>query len=636
MNGLIKTRELAEVLSTTKKQLLERARAEKWPSVSVGNALFFPENRLPLDVRFKLASRRGGEVASADSTEELSGSAFMKAGEKARQTAVWRSALVSEFQGSGLKVQDFVQAYNAGACCTTLHEKLGDVSVTTLYRWIADFKKHGSSGVTPKYGMNRGGAGESLTDTERDNLAFFWLKSTQPSAMHAFRLMKENVPYSKCTYQTALRYLNSIPAVIRDFYRIGKSRWENAYLPFVEQDIDMYRAMDCIVSDHHCLDCVCMYQGKLIRPWITTFQDYRSGKVLGWCPTVKPSSYSIIVAFYMAVLQYGVPKTALFDNGQDYHSKLLNGYRTTAQQLLPDGMTEEVEVEFQGIFNLIGTEVHFTRVYNGKSKGRQERYFRILGEYLAKDFGTYVGSDSRTRPEEAQLMWRGINGMEKRDDIPDWSDFVVACNNMVQWINDKFECSGKGMEGKTRSEVFQKQLPPEGVRRISKEELAKALYFPEVRKCGRNGVKVNGVNYWSEELIQFSGQQVRIHASLVNDTTIQVYTLKGEFICEALGNFFKESERLEDTIKRVTDARNKGLQLIAEKGLNETHIDPEKKSFIDVTARAYDNTKILSVDEQLALPQAVGAEWVEEPEKPARKAKHKYTDELDADPEDYL
>ena len=71
--------------------------------------------------------------------------------------------------------------------------------------------------------------------------------------------------------------------------------------------------------------------------------------------------------------------------------------------------------------------MQFTRVYNGKSKGRQERYFRVLGEYLAKDMGSYVGSDSRTRSEEAQLMFRAINGMAKRNDMgcPAW--YFAGC-----------------------------------------------------------------------------------------------------------------------------------------------------------------------------------------------------------------
>ena len=162
----------------------------------------------------------------------------------------------------------------------------------------------------------------------------------------------------------------------------------------MEQDIYRYHSLDVVVSDHHCLDCIVMYQGKLIRPWVTTFQDYRSGKILGWCPCVTPSSLSIIVAYYTVCYRYGIPITVLFDNGKDYHSKLLNGSIECIKIKMDDCTEEETEVKFSGIFHAVGSAVQFTRVYNGKSKGRQERYFRVLGEYLAKDMGSYVGSDS--------------------------------------------------------------------------------------------------------------------------------------------------------------------------------------------------------------------------------------------------
>ena len=93
----------------------------------------------------------------------------------------------------------------------------------------------------------------------------------------------------------------------------------------------------------------------------------------------------------MCCIRYGVPKEALFDNGKDYRSKLLNGYNVKAKVFLPEGIEEEAEIFFHGILPALGTDVHFTKPYSGKSKGRQERYYRLLGEYLAKDIGSYTG-----------------------------------------------------------------------------------------------------------------------------------------------------------------------------------------------------------------------------------------------------
>jgi hypothetical protein len=230
--------------------------------------------------------------------------------------------------------------------------------------------------------------------------------------------MLKAYPHSLCAYQTAARFLGSIPPAERDYFRLGKKRFEDLYLPYVEQNVYQYRSLDLVVSDHHVLDCVVLYRGRLIRPWITTFQDYRSSRIVGFFPTVKPSSLSIIAAYYMCCIRYGVPKAVLFDNGKDYRSKLLNGYKTTAKQFTPEGIEEDTEVFFQGVLPTLGTEIHFTKTYSAKSKGRQERYYRLLGEYLSKDIGSYVGSDTTTKPEDAVLMWRSIDGMAKRQDIP--------------------------------------------------------------------------------------------------------------------------------------------------------------------------------------------------------------------------
>ncbi len=604
MTGTVKTIDCAAALRITKKSLLERAEKEHWPCVRKGNALLWVENRLPLDVRFALqcgAPQTLPEKEPVDIRQDV----YTNADDKKRETANWRSSLIFEYKNYGGNVQSFIEAYNHGDVNPLLLSKLGQLSVPTFYRWLKEFKADGASGVIPKYGINRGGAGESLSDIEKDLLRTFWLKDTQPSVSHALMLMKVNVPYSVCTYQTASRYLKQIPPVIADYYRKGKSRFENAHLPYMEQDIERYKSLDCVVSDHHCLDCVCMYHGQLMRPWITTMQDYRSGKVLGWCVCAKPSSLSIIVAYYMTVIRYGIPLGLLFDNGKDYHSKLLQGHNEAIKVLTPEGITEEQEVYFNGVFTNIGSTVNFTRVYNGKSKGRQERYFRVIGEYLAKDFGTYVGSDSRSRPEEAQLMWRGINGMEQRHDIPDWQEFVKSANCMVEYINDKMPCTGKGMNGKTRSEVFDMYLPSD-VRHATKEMLQAALVTGDIRRCGRNGVKIGGTNYWSPDLAMYSGQDVIVRTSLVIDNEVQIYDPHGKFVCTAYGDYFKESGDFKTDIARLEGARKRSLALIAEQGTNEVQPAPEYRSMVAAAEHMYGDASLPDVDKVLELPEAAG------------------------------
>ena len=610
MSETVKTIAVADALGVSRKSVLERAEREHWAYSGKGNTKHWIERKLPADVRFALLAKSAKDIApQKKEPSDVKKDDFSKASDKAKQTAVWRCAVLFKYRESGLKAQAFVEAFNSGAVDRTLLSKFGEVSAATLYRWLKDFNKHGADGLIPKYGMNSGGAGASLTDIEKDYLRHFWLKETQPSAMHALRQMKANVPYSRCSYSTANNYLKQIPVCIADYYRKGAGRFENSYLPYMEQDVERYRCLDRVVSDHHVLDCVCRDGDKLIRPWITTMQDYRSGKILGWCVCRKPSSLSIIVAYYMTCIMYGVPRELLFDNGKDYHSQLLNGKYAHIKAFNPEGIEEEQEVYFEGVFGIIGSEVRFTRVYNGKSKGRQERYFRMLGEYLAKDFGSYIGSDSRTRPEDAILMWRGINGMAKRDDVKDFKEFVEAASDMVRYINDFFECTGKGMHGMTRSQAFEKYLPTaDEIRHVSRETLQSALVTGEVRKCGRNGVKVHGINFYHPDLIRVVNTQVIVKVSLVFEDEVQVYDSAGRFICTAYADAFKESGNLKEDVARLERARKRRLEWIAEQGTNEVQASPEYQTMLDVASSVYANNSLPGVDEALGLPKAAGAE----------------------------
>jgi len=639
MIGYIKITAIAAALGLSRKAALARSRAENWPCIKKKGSMMFLENRLPSKVQRALSDHEIQEVAPEENDCGLS-----KLTDKARQVAWNRSALVNKYIRSGLSLAEFVEAYNRGQVSGYLLKTLKKVSARTLYRWRQEHAEAGTEGalalaaLAPRHGIKKSGAGVTLVPIERALLRQFWLKNTCPAMAHAWHNMLKACPSSHCSYQIAVRFLHSISPAERDFYRLGMKHFEDLYLPYVEQNVLRYKSLDLVVSDHHVLDCVVVYRGKLIRPWITTFQDYRSGKIVGFFPTVKPSSLSIIAAYYMCCIRYGVPKAVLFDNGKDYRSKLLNGYSTTAKQFTPDGIAEEVEVFFQGILPALGSEVHFTKTYSAKSKGRQERYYRLLGEYLSKDIGSFTGSDTTTKPDDAVLMWHSINGLAKREDIPSWEYFTRAAAAMVEYINDTFTSQGIGMDGKTRSRVFEENLP-EMIRQVAKEELQQALYRSEVRKCGRNGIKHHGVNYCHPALAGMSGNNVVIRCKIVTDNELPVYRLDGTFICNAIGDYYAEGENLTAAIERVESTRKHTLLALAERGTNEIGIAAEQRIMIDTALKAYDDglpslESILGeAEEQEVLPMAAGAEGLRA-KQPARQTK--YISELEARPEQIL
>lgn len=601
--------DLSQALGLSKKEVKERAAAEGWPYVVSGRTRYYVENRLPGKVRSRLITWResGSTTEVALPTTE---GAFAQAKDKAKDKALLRSQLVRTYLRSSGRVEDFIHDYNTSPAYAQLKSRLGEVTVPTFYRWLKAYKEMGISGITPRYGMSSGGAGESLSDTEKSLLMRFWLKDTQPSMSHAWRLMKENLPNSKCTYQTAARFLKSLPLAVVGIHRLGAKKFEDLFLPHLEQRLETYNSNDVWCSDHHCLDILVRYQGRLVRPWLTIFQDLRSGKVVGWWPSVQPSSLSIAVAFIMGAVQYGLPKGCLFDNGQDYRSKWLNGYTQEVAEVTPEKITESKEVEFQGVFGTLGVEVRFTRTYNGKSKARTERYFRTLAEYFCREISSYIGSDSTTRPEDAELFFRRIDGRDQRYDVPDWEWFRQSLGSVIEYINNDLPFAGAN----SRSHLYQQCLPPaHTIQRPSIEELKAALMKGEVRKVGRNGVKVHGIKYWHQDLWEFIGRPIKVLYRPADDTAVECQTLDGRLICTAQADYFIESGDLGADIARL-EAAKRGILAMAEQGSSEVGETPQYQSIVDVARNKYAGAanaaadKFLSPSELEDTRQAAGAE----------------------------
>ena len=270
MNATVKTSRIAQALGISRGRVLERAKKEGWPSIRQAGGLRWAEYRLPMDVRLALenSSPRPEEPGPAPA-----GEAYARATERERAAAAFRGILIMEWKQSGLRKDDFIAAYNSGGTDRRVFKELGPLSLRTFYRWTREFSHKGTDGIVPRYSAASGGAGESLTDFEKILLERFWLKDTRPTISNALTLLKQNYPGSACTYQTARRYLRSLPPALVDYRRLGKTAFTNKHQPFMDQNIWQYQSLDVVVSDHHCLDCVVMYRGKLVRPWVTTMQS---------------------------------------------------------------------------------------------------------------------------------------------------------------------------------------------------------------------------------------------------------------------------------------------------------------------------------------------------------------------------
>lgn len=549
----VSTNTLCKNLSLSRQALYDRAAQEGWMQVK-GRWLI---ESLPKDLQIRL-------MAGSGKPERPSKPILLKAAtEKSREEARLRAALISLYQSMDMKVEEFVSAYNALEVSRPIHEKLGPVSVATFYRWLKAFREAGADGIVPKWGATPKGS-SSLSDLEKSYLEHWYLSPERRTVSHCWRLLREALPSSRATYSACLRHLQSLPKPVVDFYRLGKRKFEALYQPYIDREPELYQPMEQVVSDHHNFDFLVIREGKIFRPWVTVFQDYRSSKILGFCPSIYPSSLSILVALYQMVVQYGVPDLLHVDNGKDYRSRILSGDTWKVRTVKEGGIEEEELVSIQGSCALLGMEVVFCRPYHGQSKGRTERTFGTFCEYFSKNTGTYVGSNTVSRPEDTALFYRKLHRQAKRTDLYRWEDFVLGLEAFVRWWNGNWRGTGKGMEGRTPDEVFASGSRP--LKRVDPETIALALTKPYVRRVQKNGVRVAGIDYWAEELFRYARQEVLVRVSLANPEEAIIQDPKGRYLCTARADWFAETRDLAEDNRRVSEARNANLRFIRQYG----------------------------------------------------------------------
>jgi len=614
MNEL-STTAIAAAIGASRQAVLTRAERERWLSRGEGKGLRWVPRGLPRDVltallREGLIEANVSQSIPAPAAPEAGESLLLAGTDRERETAQFRAALIGIYlhHSDRINLQTFVDQYNAGLISRPILAKLGTIGSSTFYTWLKKYQAGGRSPVAlmPAYSLSKRprGAGASLSELAKHYLDFFWLRDSRPSMRSAWIEARLALPGEDLAYPTAARYLGSIPTVIRDYKRHGLSRMETMDLPYIERNMDLYHSMDQLVSDHHCFDFLVQRDGNLFRPWITAVQDFRSSKIVGFWPSVYPSSLSISLAFYLAVSRYGACKLIHIDNGKDYRSMVLNGGTRTMKVLNEEGLLEEELVQIQGAYSLFSERVTFARPYHGASKGRMERTFGTFAQLFSRRMAGYVGSNTVERPEDAALYWRALNKKARRTDIYSWDEYVRLLASFVDFYNAEWEGEGNGMEGRTPNEVFAAcAVAP---RPVSPEILALAFSRAEGRKVGRTGVKLDGVSYWADELLSWKGLDVVVRRQIAKPEEVLISDPRGRQICTASAGYFLETGDMRADNERLNATKRKAFMMVRDNRAAAVEPPEGFRGIVDIASRSFP-----AKGEPLAL--AAGAETAPSP-----------------------
>lgn len=276
------------------------------------------------------------------------------------------------------------------------------LSRSAVYRW--DKLHTGPDPVTAL--VDSRGGGERIISP--DAIAFFeelYLDDRQPSVAECWRHVSaaaKDHGWTWCARRTANDQLDTWIPPAKQAYHRDRAYYNSRFLPTIQQDTTRFGAGDYWVSDHTTLDFEVRIGERQMRPTLTTFQDWSTRKIVGWCLTERPSSDTILLALRDGLANpanMGGPTHVGFDNGKDYDSWLFDGRTKAERRAEKRNAWEMTEGAFRGILYELGIQIHFSPPYCPNGKSRMERWYGTLHAQLCRSMPSYVGKDTASKPD---------------------------------------------------------------------------------------------------------------------------------------------------------------------------------------------------------------------------------------------
>ncbi len=310
-----------------------------------------------------------------------------------------------------------------------------------------------------------------------------------------------------------------------------------ALLPFKRRDTSVLKPNDVWLMDGHTYKAKVRHpdHGQPFRPELTVAIDAATRRIQGWSVNYSENVIAVGDCMRHAIGQCGVPAILYSDNG---------GGETAKQIDCPvDGFCARL-----GIDHRTGIPGH------PQGHGLIERSWRTHAINSARQWGSFLGSDAdpgEYRKAAARIAkeQRALEAARKRDDaevivldtklLPSWEMFVDHINAMVANYNahHRHRSLPKRADGKhmTPDEAWAAMVQPGDLHMLSELE-QRALFRPSVLRTAQRGeVKFSNNIYYAPELMRrdVDRQQVSVRFDIHNPHTVEIYTLSGEFVCQA-------------------------------------------------------------------------------------------------------
>lgn len=535
--NIISLKDLAALLSPIHFQraynnLRQQAKRGKFQSYSLIKGVGFVDindPQVPADAKIKYLNNPETLINSGSPVYEIKQPGNLNElsieQEKIAKAKAYFLKLYTEYSSQGISVVEskhkFIQTFNHNAF-PELYKLIGKVSFKSVERWKKDYEKSGRDYrvLALKYKKEKQ---TSVPPEQAEVLIKLFLNPNQPPisevvrmAMDLFQMKNHNVILSEHTYRRFIDKWSLEHYADVVFYREGEHALDDKVMPFIERDYDRIEVGDIIVADGHVLnfEIINPFTGKPKRMMLILFFDMKSSFPLGWEISPSENVLSIAVAFRRSIMRLGkYPKVVYLDNGRAFGAKYFQG--NDFSEIIP-------------LFERLNIKTITAIPYHAQSK-TIERFFRSFAE-LERLLPTYTGTSIELQPPrlnrgeklhtkifEKMMHGTSLNILQAHQAVAFWFDRYT----------ERMQQDGH-LKGQRPVDLFEKGRGPG----IDKKELVYLMMTDKVTTIYRNGIKILGISYWNEALFGMRCE-VLVRYDLVENESIYVYDVEGQFICEA-------------------------------------------------------------------------------------------------------
>jgi Mu transposase-like protein len=427
-------------------------------------------------------------------------------------------------------------------------------SQSSLDRWLVDYRKN--RGVC----FLRTGRKAERADDKRKAVmspdAMEWANAHWRDfrgPRHLYKAIEKQSAKKKWAIPSEawfVRHWKGLPQIVLTYHLHGEKEYTSRWAPYVPRTVADLDALQVLCGDHSERDVtVLLRDGRTAaRPWLTLWQDIRTGLLWGWHLDTVPSSCTINAAYANGVRTFGAqplarPDDGYFsyiytDQGRDYKSHHIDGSVDVHHAAgKTDGRFELLLRERDtGLLANMEIKQILARGYNAKEKP-VERTHRDISDWEENTFEEWCGRDAKNKPDRWRDLWHQHQRFlkDKRSASP-FIGFEEYREALGGWIHEY------NTSAHTRTTLNNARIVPIDEYRslytthyeVSDEALALMLMKSEEREIRKLGVEIFGSHYLHPAMTPWKGSKMKVEVLHDDADYSRVWViLPDRSICEA-------------------------------------------------------------------------------------------------------